>query len=571
MNEIKLSLDTVKLKKSANSCERNMVESWIAERKESFRVEDMEKLAEQVGALGRTFCLATFKNGKKSIDDFEQIQLFALYFDNGRTTIRESIAKARDYGLPVLFAYDTFSLGSRNRYTLVFLNESPIFKIKEAEAIQKALMTVFPEAHESSSDVLHMYSGGRKLLYFDKNIPQMDVYSLFMSMSFYLKMQYGTKNYRRKIIKFSEETGVALNDRKLLDITWIERASENVNKLMVVKPENFSPKSIIYNTTNGDKFSKLSYIINFNDNTDVINVTNATNLINNSIINSDKETDSKVIDIIDNQSISYRDITSSNNSDNNIEKKLDNRPGELKVTKEKKHRLFRTDDLKLLGEKCKLFQEFESGSRKISSRELLGITSNLVQIETGEDKFLYALKKNEYYKMNSIVYDMWKYFLFYMKNEDARPCTSFCPYHGECFRGRDMLSVIKVKCHEMVSVANQCYHYVDLEEAWQDFYNKFMKAVKSDKKIWHILKCQTAMGKTEVILELLKDTTLRILIVVPTNKLKREVYERAKKLGIELIVSPSLHELEENFRMMYGVQLKSYMIQVSLLYLTLIN
>ena len=38
MNEIKLSLDTIKNKSAANSCERNLVESWIAERKESFRV-----------------------------------------------------------------------------------------------------------------------------------------------------------------------------------------------------------------------------------------------------------------------------------------------------------------------------------------------------------------------------------------------------------------------------------------------------------------------------------------------------------------------------------------------------
>ena len=478
----------------------------------------MEKLAEQIGTLGKTFCLATFKNGKKSRDDFEQMQLFALYFDNKETTAKESIIKAKQYGIPVLFAYDTFSFGNRNIYTLVFLNESPVFKIKEAEAIQKALMTIFPEAHENSNDILYMYSGGRKLLYFNKSIAQMNVYSLFMSMSFYLKMQYGTKNYRRKIIKFSEETGIALNDRKLLDVTWTEELSENVNKLIKMKHENYSPKSTIYNDIiNGDKFSKLSYIINFNDNTNVVSKTN--------------------------ELINYRDITSINNCNNNIKKRNDNLSVELKITGAKKHRPFRADDLKLLNENCRLYHEFESGSRKLSIREVLGIISNLVQIETGEENFLYALSEN--YTISPIVYDRWKYFLFYVKNEATRPCTSFCPYHDECLRGRDMLSVIKAKCHEMLHVANQGYQYVDLKEAWQDFYNKFMRAVKSDQKIWHILKCQTAMGKTEVILELLKDTTLRILIAVPTNKLKREVFDRAKKLGIELIVSPSLHELAD--------------------------
>ena len=64
--------------------------------------------------------------------------------------------------------------------------------------------------------------------------------------------------------------------------------------------------------------------------------------------------------------------------------------------------------------------------------------------------------------------------------------------------------------------------------------------------IWHIIKAQTALGKTHVYLEFLQNTSRRVLIVAPTNKLKHEVGTiRAAKFGIELMESPSLHEIED--------------------------
>jgi hypothetical protein len=64
--------------------------------------------------------------------------------------------------------------------------------------------------------------------------------------------------------------------------------------------------------------------------------------------------------------------------------------------------------------------------------------------------------------------------------------------------------------------------------------------------IWFIIKAQTALGKTHIYLEFLQDTSRRVLIVVPTNKLKHEIGTiRAAELGIELIESPSLREIED--------------------------
>ena len=84
---------------------------------------------------------------------------------------------------------------------------------------------------------------------------------------------------------------------------------------------------------------------------------------------------------------------------------------------------------------------------------------------------------------------------------------------------------------------------MSLDEAIEDFEKAFNTAVNSSENIWHIIKSQTALGKTQTLLQLLKDhPDMNVLIVVPTNKLKREIAERAEEMGSPLYVAPSLHE-----------------------------
>jgi hypothetical protein len=85
-----------------------------------------------------------------------------------------------------------------------------------------------------------------------------------------------------------------------------------------------------------------------------------------------------------------------------------------------------------------------------------------------------------------------------------------------------------------------------LEEAEEDFRQKLYYAVNSDEKKWYVIKAQTALGKTKTYLQLLKDTSLKFLIAVPTNKLKMEVLQRAHNMGTEIIESPSPHEIKDD-------------------------
>ena len=67
---------------------------------------DMKKFAHVVGRSGCTFCPATFKDGKRSKENFEQQQIFALDVDNKdqdrRISLEELKYSAKKYNLPIL-------------------------------------------------------------------------------------------------------------------------------------------------------------------------------------------------------------------------------------------------------------------------------------------------------------------------------------------------------------------------------------------------------------------------------------------------------------------------------------
>ena len=152
MDKIKVSLDGKGFRDKPTSETIGKISSRIGKSIVELRPisDDMKKFALVVGRAGCTFCPATFKDGKRNKDHFEQQQMFALDFDNKdpgrRVSLEEVKARARKYDLPLLFAYDTFSSTDHNKFRVVFLNDVAIPYRKLAEAMQLALGEIFPEA-----------------------------------------------------------------------------------------------------------------------------------------------------------------------------------------------------------------------------------------------------------------------------------------------------------------------------------------------------------------------------------------------------------------------------------------
>ncbi|MDE6053787.1 MAG: hypothetical protein K2G55_08505, partial [Lachnospiraceae bacterium] len=497
MNKFQVSIIRNRYGDMLSPLELKSIDTSIAQSPQMITDSNFKEFVKLVGKKGYPFCPATFRERIKSAKTFEQAQVLALYFDiNDITDSKISFDliydRARRYELPILFAYDSYSqmfAGSDNvkctRFCLVFLLDISFGELKEAEAVQKALMMIFPEADKSCS-VLKTYQGGNKVLYFDNAMPVLDVEWLFMKMCLCLRDRHGTTNYKRKINEFSRETEVALNDKKLPDVSIVDTMDD-----LEKNDDNIMPKCIIDIQDYGRILSHLKYKINFKD---------------------------------ENNPTYY---VSSGHKNSSV----------------RSH--YRAKDIEALSSSCKLYQEFVSGERILPQNELFALATNLAQAESGAKKFKSVIRTMSYYYQEA-KYSDWDYQFFYLKGRNKRPCDTFCPYHDTCPHGRDILSTLKPMVHQIERIADYGEFLVGLDEAHADFSRKFSEAVSSNEKIWHVIKCQTALGKTEAILSSLQDYPGNVLIAVPTNKLKREEQERAKKLGLDIVASPSLHELEDS-------------------------
>ncbi|MBD5155790.1 MAG: hypothetical protein HDT15_12215 [Oscillibacter sp.] len=491
MSKFKVCVDVCQFKDAPNVPTMKAIGSYIADKKYVVEVNELIPFVKQIGSLGRTFCPSTFKNGTISVDTFEQSQLLTLSFDsfsnpdNQGVTFEKIKARAERYALPILFAYDSYSYWTRKRFNIAFLNETPLYDFREAEAMQRALMMIFPEADKDCS-VLKVYRGGNKLLHFAEAMPTINAEWLLMNMCLRLKNRFGPTNYKRKIAEFSQVTGVRLDNRSRPDVSVAEVHTEHHRE--ITDDKNVS-KCIIEEGSD-EILSHHEYRINFKDGSPTEEVS------------PDQE----------------RSSTTS---------------------------LRGSDVLKSLTSSCRLYQDFESGSRKLTQQELLGLATNLSQVKSGQKVFKAILGSKAHDAWAKRI-DNWDYYFYYVKGKGSRPCTCFCPYRDTCHHGTDILSTVKPKYHQIERIDNWGVPLVEVDEAWNDFNEKFQRAVASDELCWHVIKSQTALGKTQALLEFLRDTPLRVLVSVPTNTLKREECERAKAMGIDIVASPSLHEVKDD-------------------------
>lgn len=466
--------------------------------------EHLDTFTRLVGERGNVFCPSTFQDGKKSRETFEQSQLFVLSFDgykNEDAVFARIKARAKRYGLPILLAYDTrkyyWEETEHEQFNVVFMHETPITDLREAEAIQLALMMIFPEADKDCS-ILKPSRGGNRLLYASKKMCAFNAEWLLMNMCLFWKDRYGPTNYKRKLAEYARITGIKLDDRNLPEIS----ITEVHDKDLVENHENHEDGKNDKNSTN---------------------------------CNIDIPSDGILSNL--NYKINFRDINDNNSSDSS---KIHDTQGDGSA--QRTYSTYSPELLETLGSICGLYREFESGSRKLTQQELLGLATNLSQIRSGQKKFNAVL--GSIYEGLELLSN-WAYYFFFIRGKGSKPCSHFCPYHNVCQHGKNILSTAKPQYHQIERLANWGEPLVDLEEAWEDFKDKFEEAIGSDDRIWHIIKSQTALGKTQAVLEFLLHTKLRVLVVVPTNKLKREINERARKMGFGMAVSPSYHELED--------------------------
>ena len=207
--------------------------------------------------------------------------------------------------------------------------------------------------------------------------------------------------------------------------------------------------------------------------------------------------------------------------------------GSLEENPDKKTRrsVTRNFNIDELYDCCLMYQNFVDGTGDISFSELCHILTNLINIEGGKKIFQRTAEKysNLYSNHN------WDSIASLLISADCKPelCEK-CRYNSSCIHCKNMIDTAKTGRNVIRPLCRKEYYTV--EEAEEDLRMKFREAVNSDKMGIHGIRSQTGMGKTETYINELLTTKKKYIIAVPTHKLEAELYERAKRKGVENII-----------------------------------
>lgn len=505
MKKIKLSLDSQAFSKKPSGTEITAINNRIAKSIVEIDKDHFRNLSDTIGQKGHTFCPATFQHNRRNKDNFEQQQLFAFDFDNKIPNTKVSfdmIHKRADYyGLPIFFAYETLSSTNQDKFRIVFRNDTPIYDRRVVQAIQTAMGEIFSEADSSCyNDISKMYFGGKKILYYNHAESEINIESIFRNYQTYLKKTYKSNHYRQKIQEFSRKTGIALNRNGFLAISVTEDPTE-------------LPGAFSINSKNG-KNSPTTIISNFDQ----------SNIITYGEIFPKKY---YCIDFI------------SSTSDSSVSKTARNK-------KTENHKDYRSAVLLQMERGCKLYHDFISGLRKLNHEELMGLATNLIQVETGSRKFIYirSIYPELYHSFNN---NKWKNDLSFMKKSNYKPqrCDGYCPYRNSCEHSKNILSTVHLRRNFMEQIVGYQPIFYPLDDVQKDTYHAICNALFDNHKKYQIVKSMTGGGKSTSYLKLMAEHPYkRFLIAAPTNLLKDEIYEKALKMKISALKTPSLEQIK---------------------------
>ena len=254
---------------------------------------------------------------------------------------------------------------------------------------------------------------------------------------------------------------------------------------------------------------------------------------NNIIANGEIFPKSYCINFIDSTSDGY--VGESLGKTDNVNKKYSN------------HNTYRSSVLDEMKDKCRLCQDFYVG-KDMSHDELFGIATNMIQVETGYREFIRI--QSTYPE----VYDdkrrqKWTKDISYMKQQNYKPqfCQSFCPYRGSCNHGTTILFTVHPMRGTMEKLPNYNEKYYLIEEMQEDTYNAIYRAYEAHGSKFQVIRAIPGAGKSHSYLQLMSNNPgERFIIATPTNLLKNEIYNKAKKMGINVAKTPSLDEIKDD-------------------------
>ena len=442
---------------------------------------------------------------------FNPSRLFSLNFEASDIPFEKVIQTAVHYELPVLFAYQTAVIKQdrpfskeyiHKGYQVAFLNDVPITDPRARDIMKNAIATIFSQFKPNDVDVTDtsntVHLNDPSLQYLDKSIPEVNIEALFRNLTIRWMMEYGNTHYKSKIKRFADDNGLKLTSKNLLDVSVSFDPSNGMTKNeesnnMIVKNGKFSPSSfIIYKTQDGEKLpnGSIRYEIKYDDG-------------------------------------SYPHVDTKNKSSS--------------------HKSKRSLNINKIRPQCQLFREFEDGSRSLSRLELTGLSTSLLQVESGRTLVTEIMNKYSTDSDSSsgkYPYKYWRCNLAYMSQMDyeSMRCDIFCPYAGTCNYTGDIISTVAPERKTIAKSVNSRDQFHSLDDAEADFKHNLSAALNADDTRIHAINAPVGIGKSTIVLNYMeKHPHQRILVALSTNDLKNELYDKARD-RFTAVKSPSIAE-----------------------------
>lgn len=187
---------------------------------------------------------------------------------------------------------------------------------------------------------------------------------------------------------------------------------------------------------------------------------------------------------------------------------------------------------------CMLLEDFKAGI-ELSHNERFILRTNLNYI-SGGNEFFYELLRS-YYDISTV--NKWLADEKTLHKYLPVSCSTECRYYEECHKQSPFKNLLlKMLNDKSVWIENK-QDYVDIDTATVQLTDNLNKAFNSKETGFHLIKAQTALGKTTQIVNLVnKNVDKTFLIAEPLNKLKMEVYNSLKNNCDSVIYTASVRD-----------------------------
>ena len=184
---------------------------------------------------------------------------------------------------------------------------------------------------------------------------------------------------------------------------------------------------------------------------------------------------------------------------------------------------------------CPLLNDFVNGEDIHYDQEFLLVTS-LVHIKGGKKLFFDNLQKRTG-KWNHTLNQNRKHNILNGSPMYCENSKTTCPYYNNC-KGKSLYDKASRKIRKLENTEV----FYEIDKCVSVLKKMLEEAVAARNADIHIIKAQTALGKTEQYAEIVKNWIgKKFIIAVPTIKLQREVAERIEAKGVECEITESMY------------------------------